>query len=136
MPFVQEAKPQMDEGAIGPVHYVLCHMASPIRKMLRGQRFLQEIPGGQAGEMLFEPDPATWADPDVAGGGYGHAQLSHSTGMLFWLTGLRAPEVFALMTAPDARVDLYDALAVSFEGGSIGTISGAGTVPEDLPFHV
>jgi predicted dehydrogenase len=135
-PFIQEAKRQMDQGAIGPVQYVLCHMASPIRKMLRGQRFLQEIPGGQAGDMLFEPDPATWADPDVAGGGYGHAQLSHSTGMLFWLTSLRAREVYALMTAPEARVDLYDALAVSFEGGSIGTISGAGTVPEDRPFHV
>ena len=33
------------------------------------------------------------------------------------------------MTAPQSRVDLYDALSVRFAGGAIGTISGAGTVP-------
>ena len=37
-----------------------------------------------------------------AGGGYGYAQLSHSTGMLLWLTGLMPASVFALMTAPDS----------------------------------
>jgi predicted dehydrogenase len=135
-PFIQQAKRWMEAGEIGAVQHVLCHMASPIRRMLRGERWLQEIPGGQAGEMLFEPDPATWADPEVAGGGYGHAQISHSAGMLFWLSGLRAREVYALMTAPGARVDLFDALAVRFDGGAIGSISGAGSVPEDRPFQV
>jgi predicted dehydrogenase len=135
-PFIQAARGWMEGGAIGEVQHVLCHMASPIRRILRGQRWAQDIPGGQAGEMLFEPDPATWADPEVAGGGYGHAQISHSTGMLFWLTDLRATEVYALMTAPESRVDLYDALAVRFESGAIGAISGAGTVPEDRPFQV
>ena len=33
-------------------------------------------------------------------------------------------------------MDLYDALAVRFEGGAIGTVSGAGRVPEDRPFQV
>ena len=37
--------------------------------------------------------------------------------------------VYALMSAPGATVDLYDALSVRFEGGAIGTVSGAGTVP-------
>src|SRR5262245_9861498 len=128
-PFIQQAKRWMDEGAVGTVQYVLCHMASPIRDLLRGQRFQVETNSGQAGGVLFEPDPKTWADPDVAGGGYGHAQLSHSTGMLFWLTGLMAESVHALMTAPGARVDLYDAVSVRFAGGAIGTVSGAGTVP-------
>jgi predicted dehydrogenase len=135
-PFVQEAKRQMDSGAIGRIEYVLCHMASPIRRILRGERWADNIPGGQAGGMLFEPDPRTWADPEVAGGGYGHAQISHSTGMLFWLTDLRASEVYALMSAPGSQVELYDALAVRFAGDAIGTISGAGTVPEDRPFQV
>src|SRR5262249_6917765 len=74
-------------------------------------------------------DPRTWADPEVAGGGYGHAQLSHSTGLLCWLTGLRPESVYALMSAPDSRVDLYDALSVRFAGGALGTVSGAGTLP-------
>ncbi len=128
-PFIQQAKKWMDAGAIGQVQYVLCHMASPIRDLLQGGRFQVESNSGQAGGVLFEPDPKTWSDPDVAGGGYGHAQLSHSTGMLFWLTGLMPESVYALMSAPGARVDLYDALSVRFEGGAIGTVSGAGTVP-------
>jgi predicted dehydrogenase len=128
-PFVQEAKRWMDEGVVGRVQYVLCHMASPIRDLLQGGRFEVAQNSGQACSVLFEPDPRTWSDPDVAGGGYGHAQLSHSTGMLAWLTGLVPESVYALMTAPGARVDVYDALSVRFEGGAIGTVSGAGTVP-------
>jgi predicted dehydrogenase len=128
-PFIKEARRWMEEGAVGSAQYVLCHMASPIRDLLRTGRFAAESVSGQAGAMLFEPDPRTWADPEVAGGGYAHAQLSHATGMLFWLTGLMPESVYALMAAPGSRVDLYDALSVRFAGGAIGTVSGAGTVP-------
>jgi predicted dehydrogenase len=127
--FIQQAKRWLEAGAVGRVEYVLCHMASPIRDLLRGLRFQVEENSGQAGKVMFEPDPKTWADPQVAGGGYGHAQLSHSTGMLCWLTGLTPEAVGALMAAPEARVDVYDALCVRFAGGAIGTVSGAGTVP-------
>jgi predicted dehydrogenase len=128
-PFVQQAKRWLDDGVIGQVQYVLCHMASPIRNLLQGKRFLVESSSGQAGNVLFEPDPKTWADPAVAGGGYGHAQLSHSTGMLCWLTGLMPESVYALMATAGSQVDVYDALSVRFAEGAIGTISGAGTVP-------
>jgi predicted dehydrogenase len=128
-PFVQQAKRWMDAGAVGTVQYVLCHMASPIRDLLQHGHFRADKLSGQAADVLFQPDPKTWSDPDVAGGGYGHAQLSHSTGMLFWLTGLMPASVYALMIAPGSRVDLYDALSVKFMSGAIGTISGAGTVP-------
>lgn len=128
VPIVQQAKAWMEAGVIGSVQYVLCHMASPIQELLRGGHFQIET-SGQAGSLLFRPDPKTWADPEIAGGGYGHAQLSHATGLLFWLTELAPESVFAWMTAPGARVDLYDAMSVRFTGGAIATISGAGTVP-------
>lgn len=128
-PFVQEAKKWLDGGAVGAIQYVLCHMASPIRDLLTRGSFQADEVSGQAAPLLFSPDPKTWSDPRVAGGGYGHAQLSHATGMLFWLTGLVPASVYALMSAPGAKVDLYDALSVRFQGGAIGTISGAGTVP-------
>jgi predicted dehydrogenase len=127
--FIQQAKRWMEEGLVGKVQYALCHMASPIRDLLQGRRFEVEGNSGQAGDVLFEPDPKTWADPVVAGGGYGHAQLSHSTGMLLWLTGLVPVSVYALMAAPGATVDLYDAITVRFENGAIGSVSGAGTMP-------
>ena len=128
-PFVQTAKRWMDAGRIGEVQGIMCHMASPIRDLLQGKRFVTEGNSGQAGEVLFEPDPRTWADPLIAGGGYGHAQLSHSTGLLSLLTGLMPEAVHAFMAAPGARVDVYDAISVRFAGGAIGTVSGAGTVP-------
>jgi predicted dehydrogenase len=40
------------------------------------------------------------------------------------------------MSAPGSRVELYDAITVQFEGGAIGTVSGAGTVPIDRGFQV
>ncbi len=128
-PFVQQARRWMEEDRIGPVQYVLCHMASPIGDLLRGVPVKTDAVSGQAGQVLFPPDPRTWADPAIAGGGYGHAQLSHATGLLAWLTGLVPESVFAHMSTAGAAVDLYDALSVRFVGGAIGTVSGAGTVP-------
>ncbi len=128
-PFVQLAKAWLDAGRVGTVQHVLCHMASPIRDLLTGKTWSTEDSSGQAGDVLFQPDPRTWADPLVAGGGYAHAQLSHSTGLLCWLTGLAPEAVHAFMTAPGAQVDLYDAISVRFQGGAIASVSGAGTVP-------
>lgn len=135
-PFIQQAKRWMEDEGVGQIEYALCHMASPIRDLLSGRGMRIDEVSGQQGHNLFEPDPSTWADPQVAGGGYGHAQISHSAGLLFWLTDLVPQTVFARMTAPDSRVDLYDAVSVQFAGGAIGTISGAGTLPTHLPFQV
>ena len=135
-PFVQQAKKLLDAGAVGRIEYVLCHMASPTRALFSGQNpNLDDVSGGSE-PALFSPEPDTCADPERAGGGYGHGQISHSSGMLFWLTGLRAEHVFAVMSAPGARVDLYDAVTVRFADGAIGTVSGAGTVPTDQTFQV
>jgi predicted dehydrogenase len=127
--FVQGAKHWMDRGVVGEIQYVLCHMASPLRTLFQGLGFDVKSNSGQAGDILFQPDPKTWADPTVSGGGYGQAQLSHSTGMLFWLTGLVPEAAFALMANSNAKVDMYDAISVRFTNGAIGTISGAGTIP-------
>ncbi|HWB09713.1 MAG TPA: Gfo/Idh/MocA family oxidoreductase [Pirellulales bacterium] len=135
-PFIQQAKALMADGAVGDLEYVLCQMASPIRRLLSGHG--RDVPkaSGQAGDNLFETDAATWADPAIAGGGYGHAQISHSSGLMFWLTGLRAATVFSMMTSPGARVDLYDAITARFTNGAIGTLSGSGTVPPDQAYQV
>jgi predicted dehydrogenase len=72
----------------------------------------------------------------VAGGGYGHAQLTHALGVLFFLTPLRVARVYAEMSAPGAAVELYDAISVRFRDGVLGVVSGAGTVPGGNPFQV
>src|SRR5262249_26867363 len=47
-PFVKQAKYWMDQGALGEIQYVLCHMASPVRELLLGRRFAAESNSGQA----------------------------------------------------------------------------------------
>lgn len=131
-PFVIEAQRLLADGGVGDIEYVLCHMASPIRGLL-DRHDVGEAVGGTG---LFPPDAATWGDPAVAGGGYGHAQLTHATGMLFFLTPLRASRVYAEMSAPGSAVELYDALSVRFSSGATGVVSGAGSVPPGSGFQV
>ena len=132
--FIEEAKKRMDEGAVGEIEFVMCHMASPIRSLLEGKPFLSS--GGGAGANMFEPAPETWSDPVIAGGGYALAQMSHSAGLAFWLTGLEAESVVALTSAPTSKVELYDAFSVRFTGGAIGSFSGAGALPDNQQFQL
>ena len=130
-PFIERAKQLMDEGAIGSVEYGLCHMASPTRGFFAGGG---GVPS-QWAPTLAAPDPTTWQVKE-RGGGYGYGQITHSSALLLWLTGLRATEVSARMTAPGSGVDLYGAASVVFDNAAIGAISGAGTLPDDDKFQV
>jgi predicted dehydrogenase len=131
---IQEAKLRMDEGAVGKIEFVMCHMASPVRSLLEGKQFLST--GGGAGENMFAPAADTWADPVIAGGGYALAQMSHSAGLAYWLTGLKAESVSALTSAPTSKVELYDTFSVRFSGGAIGSFSGAGALPDNQQFQL
>lgn len=130
-PFVQEAKRLLDEGAVGRIGHVLCHMASPTLSLIGGQG----APPSQWAPTIAAPDPNTWQNP-AQGGGYAHGQVTHSSAMMFWLTGLRAQEVTCQMAAPNWRVDLYNAATIRFENGALGAISGAATLPDGAKYQV
>ena len=130
-PFVQAAKQLMDQGVVGKVEYVLCHMASPTFNLFGGTGTAP----AQWTATIAEPDPNTWQNP-AQGGGYAYGQVTHSSALLFWLTGLRAKEVSCRMSAPNAKVDLYNAATVSFTNGALGTISGAATLPDGAKYQV
>lgn len=130
-PFIKQAKQYIDEGAIGQIEYVLCHMASPT-KILFGNN---GEPISQRAVNYTEPDPATWQVKEN-GGGYAHGQITHATGLMFWLTSLRANEVSARMSAPNSSVDMYNAATVAFDNGAVGVVSGAATLPGGVKFQV
>ena len=92
-------------------------------------------PPSQWTPTIAAPDPATWQAPEQ-GGGYAHGQVTHSSGLMFWLTGLRAKEVTCRMISPDSAVDMYNAATVMFENGALGTVSGAATLPDGVKFQV
>jgi len=138
-PFVEQAKGWMDSGIVGRVDYALCHAASPTKAFFAGGSTEDDTGGNtvpsQWKPTIVAPNPATWQTKGL-GGGYGYGQITHSSSLLFWLTDLRAAEVSARMTAPDSGVDMYDAATVVFDGGAIGAISGAATLPDDDKFQI
>ena len=118
LPWMREAKQLMDEHGIGEIEQSSITMSSVTRELLAN---LGAYPAA-APEAI--PEQATWTDPRN-GGGYAQAQLSHALGAALWLTGLRGEAVFALMKAVlDAPVEHHDAVAIRYDNGSIGTMSG------------
>jgi predicted dehydrogenase len=118
-PMVREMKRLMAERGIGAVEQMTVQMASVTRELLSDTGAYPEA----AQDTV--PESATWTDPAISGGGYGQAQVSHALGLALWLTGLRASDAFALMSAPlNAPVELHDAITVRYEGGAIGTVAG------------
>lgn len=117
----RRARDLLQGRSIGQIEHMMIHMASPTRELLqaRGAYF--------AAAMEFPPERETWTDPAKSGGGYCPAQLSHALGLALWVTGLRAEEVFAWMSSPEAEVDLHDAITIRYRHGAIGTLSGAST---------
>jgi len=130
-PFTVAAKRMLDAGAIGEIQYALCHMASPTRGLF----------GTDPTHMLERwnsdtaPDPTTWSSPEH-GGGYAHGQITHSSALLFWLTGLRAASVAGRAITAGAPVDLFDAGVIRFEGGALGSLSGAATLADGDKYQV
>lgn len=120
MPTYRQALHAWGSEGVGTIEHVSMHMASGIRELLGGTSV------SSTGNPDDKADTRTWTDPALSGGGYGQAQLPHALGWALGLTSLRASEVFAFGSGPDsAPVELHDAIAVRFEGGASGSISGA-----------
>jgi predicted dehydrogenase len=119
LPMLRSAHGLLKRSGIGEVEQLNISMSSVTRELLSGRGAYPDA------DRRFTPESETWNDPRLSGGGYGQAQLSHALGLALWLTGLRGAEAFAFMsTALDAPVELYDACAVRYDNGAIGTIAG------------
>ena len=88
-------------------HFGFSYATEDYRDLLSGVEVDVSEISGQDSTALLGPTPATWADPEIAGGGYAHAQISHSSGLLFWLSELRAKRVFAAMSAHSERARMH-----------------------------
>jgi predicted dehydrogenase len=118
-PMVRRAKRLLEERGIGEVEMTMIHMASVTRELLSNTGAYPDA----SPETV--PEPRTWTDAKLSGGGYAQAQLSHALGLTLWLTGLRGQQVFALMEAPlGAPVELHDAITIRYANGAIGTMDG------------
>ena len=122
LPMMKQAKQLMEDVGIGKLEHLMIHMQSVTRELLSNTGAYP----GAAPEAV--PEPATWTDPSLSGGGYGQAQLCHALGFALWLADARVESAYAILgkgAFPDAPVELHDAVALTYEGGAIGTMSGA-----------
>jgi predicted dehydrogenase len=55
-------------------------------------------------------------------------QITHSSGLLFFVTGLRAQRVSAFMHNHGLALDLVDVMSVEFEAGALGSVGGSGNL--------
>ena len=109
---------------VGEIESLTVSMSSGTRSLLQNSGAYPKAAAG------IPPESATWVDPALSGGGYGQAQLSHALGAALYLTGLRATEVYALMSrSGGSAVELNDAFVVRYGGGAIGTVSGTSAHP-------
>ncbi|MHB9032455.1 MAG: Gfo/Idh/MocA family protein [Anaerolineae bacterium] len=117
---------QLVKEELGKLLLVEAHFSQRVIDLYRS-----DVPGmfGQRGSDYPVPDSHSYADPEIAGGGEGHAQASHIVGSLLWLTGLEPQSVFAFMNKLDVKVDVVDAISVRFTDGVVGTISANGMTP-------
>lgn len=124
-PTARRAREVIQSGALGPIQLVSSLFASMVVEFYRGNP--------DAYRPVFQypvtgPTPKTYSDSRLAGGGQGHLQVTHSAGLLVWVTGLRAARVSASMASFDVPVDLVDAISVRFEGGAVGTVASTGNM--------
>lgn len=119
-PMIERAHKLLARTSIGVVEHLSVTMSSQTRELLANTGAYPEASAATV------PDPSTWTNPTISGGGYGQAQLSHALALAFSLTGARADGAFALMSAPiDAPVEFHDAICLSLVGGGICSVGGA-----------
>lgn len=119
--FVKRARQVIQSGELGAIQLVNCFMASHILDLLRGDD------GSASGARYAVHGPGNvYSQPHLSGGGQGHLQITHSAGLMFFVTGLRAQRVNALMHKHNLPLDLVDTMLVEFEGGALGVVSGTG----------
>lgn len=124
-PLARRARDLVRSGELGPIQHVVSLQATMVIEFYRGR------PEAYRPVMRYPvtgPTERSYSDVRLAGGGQGHLQVTHSAGLLFWVTGLRAERVSAFMANFDVPVDLVDAISVRFAGGALGVVASTGNI--------
>jgi predicted dehydrogenase len=122
LPHSRRARDVILGGELGQVQYATSSFSSSVTGFLSGHVGAEYSPT----RYSVQGPSAAYNNPALLGGGEGHLQITHSAGLLFFVTGLRAEQVHALMRNHGLAVDLIDAITVGFEGGAIGMVGGTG----------
>ncbi len=87
------------------------------------------------GFAFVAPERDSYSDPSISGGGQGQAQVTHTMGMVTWVTGADPTEVSAYMGNFGLGVDLVDAIVFRLDNGALGTVTSTGNLRPGQPQH-
>lgn len=124
-PQVIELKERIASGSIGAIEHVSATYASTARELYRGH---PDAYRDLLGYPVNAPNAATYSNVEIAGGGQGQTQLTHSAALCLHLTGLHITQVRAFTASFELEVDLADAVIVRFENGATGAFDTVGNV--------
>ena len=126
-PWVIEGRRQVRAGALGNLLLISHMYTQRTYDLLRGD--VSGMFGEPKGDDTPRPNDASYSDPAIAGGGVGHAQLTHGIGETLFMCELRPVSVFAHMNKLDVAVDVVDVIGVRFENGTLANFSATGKIP-------
>ena len=127
-----QARKLLDDGEIGQLEFVSSLFASRAAEFIAGD---QQHPAGTERFPFEPPDPATYANPDVAGGGQGQTQVPHPSGFALWATGRRIVQVSAFMAGRGLSLDLFDTIIGRLDNGALFNLASLGTAPPSQPLQ-
>jgi predicted dehydrogenase len=120
----QEARRLITEGELGELRMISVLMTNPIDHLIRGTATFATY-----GNPYIEPQPGTYSEPTVAGGGQIYNQVAHVAGYLTFLTSARPAQVFARFHNDGCRLDIFDVLNIELENGCLASIASTGATP-------
>jgi uroporphyrinogen decarboxylase len=123
-----EARRLLQSGQLGELKLISVLMTNPVDKLLRG---INTVPTHNAEAVYVEPRPGSYSDPEVAGGGQIFCQVSHAAAFLTFLTGFRAAEVYSRFDRDGSPNDLYNALTITLENGTLVNLASTAATPLD-----
>jgi predicted dehydrogenase len=117
------------EGRLGALRMISVLMTNPVSRLIRGE---DTVPTHNGEAPYLQPQNGTYSDPAIAGGGQIYTQVCHVTAYLSFLTGIPASDVFARFHNDGARLDIYDAINIRMNDGTLATIASTGATSLNL----
>ena len=127
-----EAQRMVESGELGQIKMICLWMMDRLMGLYQGLPW-KEVFGDNPdpeceAEPYIEPGLASYSKPEVAGGGQIYAQVSHPAALLSFLTGKEPVEVHANFDNAGTEVDIYNALNIKLEGGTLVSLASSGHI--------
>ena len=121
-----EAQRLIRGGVLGEIKMISVLMTNPVDQLLRG---INTSPTHGLANVYVAPQPGSYNDPAIAGGGQIYCQVSHAAAYLTFLTGRRPAEVFARFDHDGTPNDIYNALTLTLENGALVSLASTAATP-------